>query len=78
MTMCRVHAAGGTAKTERHRWPMVRMVPPTGIRPPRASSGTAPGALFTSPARPTWRFHCRASNVTGADASQPPIPLLIA
>ena len=78
MTMCRLHAASGTAKTERQRCPMVRMVPPTGIRSPRASSGTAPGALFTSIARPAWCFHCLASNVIGADASLPPIPLIIA
>jgi hypothetical protein len=77
MTMCRPHAVLGTVNTERQRWPMARMVPPTGIRLPRHSSGTLPGALFTPRARRAWCFHCRASNVIGAEASQPPIPLFI-
>jgi len=78
MTICRPHAAYGTVNTGCQRCPMTRIVPPTGMRPPRPSSGTQPGALFTPPALRTWRFHCPASNVIGAEASQPAIPLFIA
>ncbi len=78
MTMCRPHAAYGTASTGRQRQPTARMVPPTGIIPRRASSGTAPGAAHLPLAARTWRRHCRASKVIGADASQPPIPVVSA
>jgi hypothetical protein len=57
---------------------MARMVPPTGIRPPRASSGTAPGAAVRLLAVRTWRRHWRASNRIGAVAMIPPSPVLIA
>ena len=78
ITMCRAHAAGGTVNTGCQRCPTVRIVPPTGICPPLASSGTLPGAAVRPLAVRTWRFHWRASNVIGADASQPPIPAFIA
>jgi hypothetical protein len=35
MTMCRPHAAYGTVNTGCQRCPTDRIVPPTGIRPPR-------------------------------------------
>jgi hypothetical protein len=57
---------------------MARMVPPTGIFPPRARSGTAPGASVMPLAVRTCRFHCRASNVIGAEAMIPPSPALTA
>jgi hypothetical protein len=44
MTMCRPHADAGTVSTGRHLHATARMVPPTGIRPPRARRGTEPGA----------------------------------
>ena len=77
-TMWRAQAAAGMAKTGCQRWPMERMVPPTGIRPPRASSGTAPGASVSPFAVRTWRFHWRASKVIEADAMIPPSPAEIA
>ena len=78
ITMCRAHAACGTLNTGCQRCPMVRMVPPTGICAPLASSGTLPGAAVRPLAVRTWRFHWRMSNVIGAEASQPPIPVVIA
>ena len=36
MTMCRPHADAGTVSTGRHLQATARMVPPTGMRPPRA------------------------------------------
>ena len=77
-TMCRAQAAAGMANTGRQRCPIVRIVPPTGIRLPRASSGTDPGAAMRPPAVRTWRLHCLASKVTGAEAVQPPIPAVTA
>ena len=76
--MCRAQAVCGTVNTGCQRCPMARMVPPTGIRAPLASSGTLPGAAVRPLAARTWRFHCRASNVMGAEASQPPIPVVSA
>ena len=78
MTMCRAHAAAGMVNTGCQRWPMARMVPPTGIRPPRPSSGTAPGAAVRPRAVRTCRFHWRASKVIGAVAMIPPSPVVIA
>jgi len=57
---------------------MARMVPPTGIFPPRPSSGTAPGAAVSPLAVRTWRFHWRASKVIGAEAVIPPSPAVMA
>ncbi len=78
MTMWRAHAVAGMVKTGCQRWPMARMVPPTGICPPRASSGTAPGAAVGPRAVRIWRFHCRASKVIGAVAVRPPRPVVMA
>ena len=83
ITMCRAHAADGTANTGCQRCPTVRMVPPTGmsacwVGSCRVSSGTLPGAAVRPRAVRTWRFHWRASNVIGAEASQPPIPAVTA
>ncbi len=78
MTMCRAHAVAGMVKTGCQRCPMARMVPPTGIRPPRASSGTAPGAAVRLLAVATWRRHWRVSKVIGAEAVIPPSPEVIA
>ena len=68
MTMCRAHAAAGTANTGFHLQAIARIVPPTGMRLPRASSGTEPGALLRPSAAAVSRFHCRVSKVTGAEA----------
>jgi len=57
---------------------MARMVPPTGIRPPRPSSGTAPGAAVRPRAVRTCRRHWRASKVIGAVAMIPPSPVVMA
>jgi len=78
MTMCRAHADAGRAKTGSQWWPIVRMVPPTGIFPPRASSGTAPGASVSPLAVRTCRFHCLRSKVIGAEAVMPPSPVVMA
>ena len=78
ITMCRAHAAGATVNTGCQRCPTARMVPPTVIRSPRVSSGTLPGAAVRPLAVRTWRFHWRASNVIGAEAVQPPIPVVSA
>ena len=78
MTMCRAHDDAGRASTGFHLWPMARMVPPTGMFPPRASSGTAPGALVRPRAVRACRFHCRASKMIGADAVMPPSPVVMA
>ena len=78
MAMCRAHAVDGRANTGSQWWPMVRMVPPTGIFPPRASSGTAPGASVSPRAVRTCCFHCRASKVIGAEAVMPPRPVVMA
>jgi hypothetical protein len=65
MTMCRAHAAGSRVNTGCHGWPIARMVAPTGIRPPLASRGTAPGAWVRPWAVRTCRFHWRLSKMTG-------------
>ena len=77
-TMCRAHAAAGRVNTGRQRCPTARMVPPTPILPPLASSGTAPGASVRPLAVRTCRFHCRASNAIGAEAMIPASPAVIA
>ncbi len=78
MTMCRASASGRKVNTGCQRQPMARMVPPTGIFPPVARSGTAPGAAVRPLAVRTCLRHCRTSKVIGAEASQPPIPVLSA
>jgi len=78
ITMCRAHAAAGTAKIGFHLHATARMVPPIGIRLPRASSGTEPGAAVRPSAALAWRFHWRLSKVTGAEAVRPPIPAMMA
>ena len=78
MTMCRAHAAAGTANTGFHLHATARMVPPTGILAPRASSGTEPGALERPSAAAACRFHWRVSKVTGAEAIRPPSPAMMA
>ena len=78
MTMCRAQDAAGTVSTGFHLWPIARMVPPTGICPPLASSGTAPGALVRPRAVRAWRFHWRASKTIGAVALRPPRPVVMA
>jgi hypothetical protein len=78
MTMCRAHELAGSLSTGCQRCPIARMVPPTGICPPRASSGTAPGALVRPVAVRICRFHCRASKVIEAEAMIPLRPLLMA
>ncbi len=65
-------------KTGSQWWPTVRMVPPTGIFPPLASSGTAPGASVRPLAVRTWCFHCRVSKVIGAEAVIPARPAVMA
>ena len=77
-TMCRAHADAGMANTRRQRCPIARIVPPTGMAPPRPSSGTAPGAPVTLLAVRTWRRHCRASKIIGAEAVMPPRPVVMA
>ena len=77
-TMCRAHAVNGRLKTGCQRCPIARMVPPTGIRPPRASSGTAPGASARPWAVRTCRFHCRLSKMIGAEAVIPLSPVVTA
>ena len=78
ITMCRAHAPGSRVNAGCQEWPMARMVPPTGILLPRASSGTAPGAWVRPRAVRTWRFHWRASKVIGAEAILPPSPAVMA
>ena len=74
ITMCRAHASAGTEKTGVGRQATARMVPPTGMRPRRDSSGTEPGAAVRPSAARTCLLHCRVLKVTGAEAIHPPIP----
>jgi len=78
ITMCRPSADAGRVKTGCQRCPIVRMVPPTGIRLLRASSGTAPGASVRPRAVRACRFHCRRSKVIGAEAVMPARPVVMA